>query len=140
MKATTPFLFALVSLAVIPAAFSHSQVPKKERDSLMRQKLEYAQKVLEGIAVQDFALMEKNANNLIVVSTKAEWKALATPEYALRSDEFRRNAASVAKAGKDKNIDAATLGYVEMTMSCVSCHKHLREVRKVHREGQEDLE
>jgi hypothetical protein len=39
---------------------------------------------------------------------------------------FRRHVNSLVKAAKDRNLDAATLGYVRMTMSCVDCHKLVR--------------
>jgi hypothetical protein len=129
MKSIGVFLMAIVAAVGVWAAIARSQEPKKERDAIMRKKLDHAHKVLEGIAVKDFDLVEKNAENLTILSTKAEWKVLATPEYALRSEEFRRNADSVAKAAKDKNLDGAALAYVQMTMSCVNCHKHVRDVR-----------
>jgi cytochrome c556 len=129
MKRRRVLLFAVAAAAGLWAAVGQSQEPKKNPDSIMRKKLEHTQKVLEGIAVKDFDLIEKHADNLMILSQKAEWKVLPTPEYALRSDEFRRNADSLARAAKDKNLDGAALAYVEMTMSCVKCHKHVREVR-----------
>jgi cytochrome c556 len=109
------------------------QEPKKPRDLLMQRKLEHAQKVLEGVAVKDFDLIEKNADELIAISKRAEWRAFPTPEYTLRSEEFRRNCDLLNKAAKDKNVDAAALAYVQLTMSCVQCHKYLREVRMASR-------
>jgi len=106
-----------------------SQTPKKGRNLLMQQKLGHAQKVLEGVAIKDFDLIEKHADELIILSKKAEWAVLQTPEYTRQSDDFRRNADSLAKAAKDKNLDGAALAYVQVTMSCVNCHKHVREVR-----------
>jgi hypothetical protein len=34
----------------------------------------------------------------------------------------------VEKAAKEKRIDGATLEYMDMTMSCVECHKYARNV------------
>lgn len=129
MKRLSVSLFAVATVFSIWMSTGWSQVLRKDRDLIMRQKLEHAQKVLEGIAVKDFDLLEKHAHNLMILSQKAEWKVLTTPEYELRSDEFRRNADSLAKAAKDKNLDGAALAYVQMTMSCVNCHKHVRDVR-----------
>jgi hypothetical protein len=42
---------------------------------------------------------------------------------------FRRTADTLSKYAKDKNIDGAALTYVELTLSCVKCHKHVRETR-----------
>lgn len=119
----------LTLVSAIWLSQGQGQEPKKGRDLLMQQKLGHAQKVLEGVAVKDFGLIEKHADELILLSKKAEWKVLQTPQYALRSDDFRRNAEAAVKAAKDKNLDGAALAYVQMTMSCVECHKHVREVR-----------
>jgi hypothetical protein len=129
MKRLSVSLFAVATVFSIWLSTGWSQVLRKDRDLIMRQKLEHAQKVLEGIAVKDFDLLEKNAVHLMILSKKAEWKVLTTPEYELRSDEFRRHADSLAKAAKDKNLDGAALAYVQMTMSCVNCHKHVRDER-----------
>lgn len=135
MKRRSVLLLAIVAAVGTWVAIGQSQEPKKDRDPIMRKKLEHAQKVLEGIAVKDFDLIEKHADNLMILSKKAEWKVLPTPQYTLRSDEFRRNAEDLVKAAKDKNIDGAALAYVQMTMSCVNCHKHVREVRMVRLES-----
>ena len=111
-----------------PALKSHGEQKDKPND-LMRKKLQHSQKVLEGIALGDFKLIARQADELISVSKTAEWKALNTPKYEIYSNEFRRSAENLIKNAKDKNIDGATLAYVELTMNCVKCHKHVREVR-----------
>jgi hypothetical protein len=54
------------------------------------------------------------------------WMVIQTEEYRRQSDEFRRSVAVMSKAAKDKNIDGATLGYMQMTLNCVRCHRQLR--------------
>ena len=44
------------------------------------------------------------------------------------ADEFRRIVDKMQKAAKEKRLDGATLAYVDMTMSCVECHKYARNV------------
>ncbi len=126
-------LAILASVVAIPLALSRpaddAPKPQKGRNLLMQMKLGHAQKVLEGLAVQDFDLMAKNAEELAIISKKAEWQVLKTPDYLRYGDEFRRQADSIIKASKDKNIDAAALAYVQLTMTCVNCHKHVRETR-----------
>jgi hypothetical protein len=97
----------------------------------MHRKLNNAQKVLEGVAMKDFDKISAGAEELIAISKEAEWKVLKTPRYELLSDEFRRNAEALVKNAKEKNLDAAALSYVDMTLACVKCHKHVREVRMV---------
>jgi hypothetical protein len=127
-----PLTVTLVVLGVVFDGWlssGQSQEPKQDRNPIMQLKLSHAQKVLEGIALNDFNLIEKHADELIILSNKAEWKVLPTRDYLLQSNEFRRNAELLTKAAKGKNLDGATLAYVQLTMSCVSCHKHVREVR-----------
>lgn len=97
--------------------------------ALMEKKLEHAQKVLKGVAIKDFKLIRTNAEDLIDISKQVEWKVLKTSQYELHSNEFRRNAEELVKNAKDKNLDAAALSYVEMTLTCVRCHKYVREER-----------
>jgi len=102
--------------------------PKKVRD-LMRKKLEHSQKVLEGLAINDFKLISKHADELIDLSKQVEWKVLKTPQYEIHSNQFRRSAETLIKDAKEKNMDAAALTYVEMTLTCIRCHKYVREER-----------
>jgi len=102
--------------------------PKKVRD-LMHKKLENSQKILEGIAINDFKLIAKHADELIDLSKQVEWKVLKTPQYEIHSNQFRRSAETLIKDAKDKNLDAAALTYMEMTLTCVRCHKYVREER-----------
>jgi len=125
-----------IGLAVLLTALpGHGDDPKKDPPNkkiaeLMHRKLESSQKVLEGIATNDFTKIARNAEELMQISKEAEWKVLKTERYELYSNEFRRNAETLAKNAKDKNLDAAALTYVELTLTCVRCHKHVRETRE----------
>jgi uncharacterized protein (TIGR01244 family) len=55
------------------------------------------------------------------------------------SEDFRRNAERAASGARAKNIDGVALAYVQMTMNCVNCHKHVREVRMTRRDVPEAL-
>jgi len=134
MKRIGAILLALAALVGISAAVSPPQEPQRGRNFLMQQKLGNAQKVLEGIAVGDFALIEKHANELSLLSNRIEWQVMKTPEYLQHSNEFRRNVDQMARAARNKNLDGAALAYVQMTMNCVNCHKHVRESRIGQRE------
>jgi hypothetical protein len=124
-----PFaLTALLLLVAVPLLGGHGAEPKDVSD-LMKKKLRHAQKVLEGVAVKDFDAIAQHAQELILISNEAEWKVLKTPKYTLYSNDFRRNAEALIKNAKDENLDAAALSYVDLTLTCVKCHKHVREVR-----------
>lgn len=92
----------------------------------MRDKMEEAQKVLEGLALEDFNLIEAKARRLSAMSQEAPWQVFENPDYAQHSASFRREADALARAAKSKNLDAATLAYMRLTMNCVDCHKFVR--------------
>jgi len=128
-------VFSLALLLGVPLLSGHGTEPLKG-EPLMQRKLKHAQKVLEGLALNDFDKIGDNAQELLVISKLAEWKVVKTPRYANYSSEFQEIAEKLVKAAKDKNLDAATLAYMEMTSSCVKCHKHVREVRMVRLDGE----
>lgn len=101
--------------------------PKKL--TVMERKLLHAQKLLEGLAMKDFDKIDKGTDGLMECLKEATWRINDTDKYLLYSNEFLRNIEGMQKASKKKNIDAATLSYVEMTLTCVKCHEHLRETR-----------
>ena len=122
-------LLALAGFLLVAGIGIQLIADDKKPDPIMKQKLVHAQKIMEGIALGNFETIERNADELIIISHKAGWRVLQTPDYTRFSDEFRRNCENVAKGAKQKNIDAASLAYVQMTLTCVACHKHVREVR-----------
>jgi hypothetical protein len=130
------FVVVLAALCLaLPALNGHGQEARKQADKpkkldeLMKDKLTHAQKVLEGVALNDFDRIAKHAEELLMVSKQAEWKVIKTAQYELYSNEFRRNADTLIKNAKDKNLDGAALTYVELTLTCVKCHKYVREQR-----------
>jgi hypothetical protein len=126
-------LAAVALVLVLPLLSGHGD--EKKLADLMRKKLENSQKVLEGLALNDFKLIARHAEELIDISKEAEWKTvIKTPQYEIHSSDFRRTAERLVKDAKEKNLDAAALTYVELTLTCVKCHKYVREVRMARRE------
>lgn len=126
-------LVAVALALCMPLFQGHGQEPKKEPtkvETLMKRKLQNSQKLLEGITVNDFKMIGKHAEELIDISKQAEWKAIKTPQYEIWSNEFRRIADDLVKSSKEKNLDGSVLTYLELTMTCVKCHKYVREVRQ----------
>jgi cytochrome c556 len=106
---------------------------------LMRKKLKHSQGVLEGVALNDFDKIADNADQLITISQKAEWVVVKTPQYEVFSNQFRKDAESLVKNTKAKNLDGAALDYVALTMTCVKCHKYVRETRMTRLDGQQGV-
>ncbi len=105
-----------------------SEQPNNVRD-FMRAKLSHSQKVLEGLATEDFDMIAKNSQSMSLLSQATNWQVLQTEEYLRQSQDFRHTADVLTEAAQKKNLDGAALAYVELTMKCINCHKYVRGVR-----------
>ena len=123
----------LLTLSVLMVAGWAGQAHTQRTDNVkefMRAKLTHSQKVLEGLTTEDFEAVAKHSQEMSLLSQAASWQVLQTPEYMQRSTEFRRSTDALTDAAKNKNLDGATLAYVDVTMKCVECHKYVRRVRQ----------
>ncbi len=129
MHATRFFALSTALLLGLTASSGFGDDPKVRKPSIMQQKLAASQKVLEGLAQNDFALIKENSEKLNDLSKMAAWRLIETPRYENYSEEFQRLTLKMAAQAKERNLDAAALSYVDMTLMCVKCHQHVREVK-----------
>jgi cytochrome c556 len=117
----------LVVLAGFGATLAQSTSNRyRAAKEFMRDKLELSKGVLEGLAKEDFDLIATKAARLSAMTKDVEWRVFEKPDYDEQSAIFRRQVEALKEAAKDKNLDAATLAYLRVTMSCVDCHKLVR--------------
>jgi cytochrome c556 len=129
MKSKIAILVVVLAILGFMVEQSHTQ-PQVSTREMMRFKLFQAQGVLEGIATENYALIETNAGKLLAMSQAADWQVRQTPEYQRFTADFSRQAVALQNAARQKNVDAATVAYFQMTVSCVQCHKYLRGARE----------
>jgi cytochrome c556 len=98
-----------------------------ELSAFMKAKLTHAEKVLEGLATEDYDLIAKHSQAISLLCEDELWSVLKTPEYQERSNEFRRSVYAITEAARKKNLEGAALAYVNTTLSCVNCHKYVRK-------------
>ena len=118
-------LAAVVVAGLMLATFCAAE-DKRDTEDLMKKKLEYSRNILAGLTTEDFDLIAKNANALHEFG-KQKWLETDSPEYRTQNQVFWFTSAALLLAAENKNIDAATLSYTQMTFSCVNCHKLLRK-------------
>ncbi len=126
--------FLAVTLVVVVALtsssrFSDAQDTREQVGDIMKAKLRHSQALLKGIALEDYESIIKDSQALSLLSQEASWNVIQTEDYLTHSIDFRRAADSMNKAAKEKNLDAVTLAYFQMTLRCVDCHRHVRSVR-----------
>lgn len=130
-----------ILVAVVLTATSYAQPADETKTNVktfMRLKLKHAQDILEGLTVENFDQIAESSQEIRLLSQASQWQVLQTPEYVRRSTEFRRAVEAISAAAKDRNLDGATLGYVNVTMKCVECHKYVRSVRNAKLELPQD--
>jgi hypothetical protein len=126
------WVFAILIPAFALLAMAAAQdVPKPpSRVTFMRTKLIHAQKVLEGIAKEDYDEVAKSSQAISLLTMEEQWNVMTTEQYLRQSRAFRDSADAITDAAKARNLDAMSLAYVDMTLSCVKCHKSLRAKAK----------
>ncbi len=123
-----PVLVATLAGGLIASGQGQERSPLQK---YMRQKLEHSKNVLEGLAMEDFALIAKNATAMRELSEDVRWQVSPNINYLRLSAEFQDLAGEMATKAKDKNLDGATLAYVKLTMNCIKCHKLVRDERLI---------
>ena len=119
---------SLAFMAMIGAAiYAQNEPGTKPIKMFMQLKLEPAKQILEGIATEDFELINRSAQRIRTLTLDENWMTIQTPEYKQQSKDFQRSIMMISDAAKNRNIDGATLGYVQMTLYCVQCHRSLRK-------------
>lgn len=98
----------------------------KPTQVFMRQKLTYAQGVLEGITLEKYDLVATNASKLRDMSQTNSFVILRNPEYLGYKTNFQASVDALALAAKAQDNQKATEAYKKMTQSCVDCHKTFR--------------
>jgi cytochrome c556 len=135
MNRTRWYRNAVVLLIVAGAgAAAAARGQKSEaRAEFMRQKLEFSRGLLEGLTRKDFPQIAKNAKALRALSEAAVWtepKLGSQVEYGWLSHDFQQLTDEIAARAGEKNLDGATLGYLQLVANCVRCHRSIRDARK----------
>ena len=125
-KSILPIVLLILLGVSMPAL---TKEPMDKEQVFMRTKLAHSQQVLEGLATEDFQSIADHSNQLKLISLDANWQVLQTEEYIRQSKEFRRATDNLTAAAEKKNLDGAVLAYFQLTQSCVSCHKYVRDQR-----------
>lgn len=114
-----------------PLVAAETKPKRAATQAFMRQKLAWSQGVLEGLALEKFDLVSKNALRLRDMSQSNGWFTVKQPDYMALTTNFQERADALYLAAVDKNLEAATEAYTKVARNCVGCHRLVRtEQRK----------
>jgi hypothetical protein len=119
------FVFLLV-WAVLVQALAAQEPGTAKTATFMRLKLAPSKELLEGLALNDFDAIQRNAGTIKNLLLDENWMVVQSEEYRRQTQEFRKLVDQLRDAAIKKNIEGATLAYVQMTIQCVRCHQSLR--------------
>ncbi len=94
----------------------------------MQKKLDASSRILRGLMIEDYELIEKNADTLLKMSHAEKWRASNDMMYLQHSTQFRNVVDDLRQKAKKKSPDGASLAWVNVTMSCIQCHQWVRNV------------
>ncbi len=128
-------LAGVILLSVCNAAGAADEPGQESTASYwMQKKMSYSEKILAGLSSGDFDAIEKNARAMGALNQMEKWVRGNVPEY---TSEYRaqlkifQNAdEQLMRAAKKENLDAAALAYFQLTLSCINCHKIVRDIAK----------
>jgi hypothetical protein len=127
---TVLLTLAVPLLMVLTLPLRAEDRPSPEASLFMRQKLQASQAVLAGLASGDYEAIGRNAQAMNVVEQLEKWLRANTPGYRTQLRLFEFADRELIRAAREKNIDAATLAYNQLTISCVNCHKIIRDTAR----------
>lgn len=122
-------LITALALIFLAARVAGAAGPE-EPSFWMQKKMQYSEKILAGLAKADYAAIEKNAMSMNSLSQIEKWVRANTPEYKAQLATFRSANKSLIRMAQDEDIDGATLAFMQLTQSCVQCHKLIRDTSK----------
>jgi hypothetical protein len=99
---------------------------KQEMSKFMREKLSASSDVLEGLTTENFELIASGAKRMRQLSAAEKWQISNDASYRQFSNQFRRVMEQLETKATEKKLEGAALSWIEGTMTCIECHKWVR--------------
>ena len=97
--------------------------------TVMREKLEHTQKILEAVVTSDWSSLETHSRELERLTNDPRWMVLKYPEYAQHSAAFVRAVQALHTAAAQRDLEETPKAYTNLTLQCVACHRYLARAR-----------
>jgi hypothetical protein len=133
MQAMQRLVMIPLLLLVWMAAWSvlgQDQEEKEDPSVWMKQKLEYSKNILAGVATADFELVVGNATRMKNFGALEKAVRGRDPAYLAQLKMFEFANQELIRTAKEENVDGAALAFTQLTLSCVNCHKYLRDPKR----------
>jgi hypothetical protein len=119
--------------AIAPAqpAQEKQKADKEDKASVwMNGKLRLSQNIFAGLTRADFARIKSNAQAMNSLGYLEKWARADRRDYQRQLAHFELANRELIRQAEKKNLDGATLAYIQLTTSCVQCHQIVRDAKK----------
>jgi hypothetical protein len=93
-------------------------------------KLEESQKIFAALTKADFKTLVSSTKKLSALSELEGFVRNRTPGYRTQLRSYQFAIQEIEQQAKRESIEGVTLGFQQLTLSCVNCHRQLREPAK----------
>ena len=95
----------------------------------MERKLHLSQQLLAGITAGDFDKVTTSAQAMKGLDKVEAFIRGRTPGYRTQLQFFDESLDEIIRQAEKDNLEGAALGFTQLTISCVNCHKQLRAAK-----------
>jgi hypothetical protein len=120
-----------LSILAVTVATASSSGQTVRLNKVMRAKLDHSQRILEAVVTSNWAQLDRESRALAQSTKDPAWTVLDTPEYRRHTAVFVRAIDDLVEAAKLRDLEAASLGFISLSTSCVSCHRYRARARIV---------
>jgi hypothetical protein len=125
----------LVTLAMPLACPAQEAQPKTDKAKeqptsfWMNRKLHFSQELLAGITAGDFDKVTTSAQAMRALNKVEAFMRNQTPGYRTQLQIFEESLDEIIRQADKDNVEGAALGFTQLTINCVNCHKQLRAAK-----------
>jgi len=124
-------LWPILLLAALGAVLARGDdVAEKGKAYWMKKKLEYSQNILAGLATEDFELIGKNARAMNKLNVLEQWLHAKSSAYRTQLKLFGFANRQLIRMADDENLDGCNVAYLQLTLSCIHCHRVVRDLNR----------
>lgn len=89
-------------------------------------KVKESQKIFLALALADFDAIIAGTKKLRTLNTLEGFVRRSTPGYLTQLRAFEFAVDEIHEQASRENLEGATMGFHQLTLSCVNCHQQLR--------------
>lgn len=122
-------LFLSTAIAITLSGVARADTaasPTNTTQALMRQKLEAAHGLLEGMVRGDDTQIERHLSMLANISKATTWHKLDSPDFLAHARSFSSAIDDMKQQLKKKDSEGLAVAYGRVTSACIQCHATLR--------------